>query len=319
MKESKQRLDARKRSQSIASPRRWKFVVLSIGFVAACFLFLCFLLIRSLDKSIVSDALSLEEMQIEESEKLQGSYYGGIFFYRHHHEDLCSIYAKSLKYEASCEHFARSSLHVKPLAIISSSAPDSKLSAEAFHRMNVSLGVGEIGPDGEVGYEELINVNSMKHLRSGSKRGKEDEKRCRFLHVFHQVTHPLTAISFLLANQTELQQSWHTMEQLELIHHDDHKQELSVTRKAMLSYLAWNTHIEALADIRYHIEDSPYQLLCKIAEFHNCNGNVNLGTQNREKFISTIHQVTWQDLDSFDLLLSEKIKALSRKYGYNIA
>jgi hypothetical protein len=136
------------------------------------------LLIRSLDKSIVSDtstAPSLEEKQIEESEKLQGSYYRGIFFYRHHHEDLCSIYAKSLKYEASCEHFARSSLHVKPLAIISSSAPgiitfhdywnnnsakkvwsDSKLSAEAFHRMNVSLGVGEIGPDGEVGYEELI-------------------------------------------------------------------------------------------------------------------------------------------------------------------
>jgi len=133
--------------------------------------------------------------------------------------------------------------------------------------------------------------------------------------IFHQVRHPLSAISSVT---TLAHQSWNWLSSWVPIEKDD-----SLLKKSMKYWHHWNILAENMAELTYQVEqiDEVLEELCNRLGKSDLftNNNINKIKKMPSDINSREHDAfSWKDLQIEDSVLCEWIKEQAKRYGYSI-
>lgn len=131
--------------------------------------------------------------------------------------------------------------------------------------------------------------------------------------IIHQVRHPLSTISSLLALGKP---SWKFLsEEIPINYAEDSK-----ILRAMKYYYYWNLQAEKIAMVRIKAEEFNDVIIPILKDFKmQINEKKNITLNETTKVNTRKHEIlTWADLYQEDEELTYNIKRLSKKYGYEV-
>jgi len=138
----------------------------------------------------------------------------------------------------------------------------------------------------------------------------------RFVHLFHQVRHPLRAIAAIM---TYTDQDWQHVAKVTSFKWKDFANPLA---RAMAHWVLWNQYIGFVADWRYRVEDVDPATICDKA---GLLGDCKLMRFEPERMMQTPRAVprlkqllTWADLDRADAGVARMVRGMAQQYGYRI-
>lgn len=174
-----------------------------------------------------------------------------------------------------------------------------------LNALGVKIGHEAVREDGIASWLLAARSNKGPYGPGFSKLGT------RPLAVVHQVREPLATIASMT---TLLGPSWKFAAS-----HIDCAREPSLVRMAMKLWVGWNALTEKIAEKRYRIEEID-TVLPELLKFFNRApaGNLQAVLADIPRNVHTRPHdtLTWQDLEREDQALSERVREMSKTYGY---
>ncbi|KAJ1457698.1 hypothetical protein M885DRAFT_615122 [Pelagophyceae sp. CCMP2097] len=202
---------------------------------------------------------------------------------------------------------------------------------EMFNRLGVHVHHEGLGPGGSISWLYSWNAKSYAINNPDPLRDQ------RFCVVLHQVRHPLRVLSSIVKSTKAGDRFWVWLCNVE--------PELKCAAKPPLLALAarlWllqNARIEQYADARFRVEETSPRDVCRAAGFADAlcaNDGRHHTTSSRvvqpiiEPHVATaadveaarlkgkVPSITWADLEQADADLAEQVKAMTKRYGYDL-
>jgi len=175
--------------------------------------------------------------------------------------------------------------------------------SEVFQNLDIDIRHELVGKDGVAGW-------NFTHLLEPALRESGLENPI----VFHQIRHHLNVISSVQDMDDDTWREiggrakhngidWNPLD-------DPHP------IRGMRYWLMWNTFAERISNYQYRIEDleNVWPVIMRILQRENCPVPFVKKTINKHEYD---HVFTWDELEASDRNLSDKVKEMSEKYGYD--
>lgn len=204
-----------------------------------------------------------------------------------------------------CLTFSVEALQTRHLLITGCGRSGTSYTAKILQKGGFDAPHENVGAMGTVSWFSTYNGLSLTHHLAPD---------LRFIHVFHQVRHPLNTISSVYYSFDPI--SWGFIERnIPHIHPKD-----SLLTKAAKYWYYWNLKADAISEWTYRVEDLErvWPEFCRRLGY-NISSKVFDGVPRDTNTWNMVqHRFTWKELfEQLDEDLFDDIQALAMKYGYS--